>query len=235
MSTTVMPLNALIARRDAAGFKGLSPFGVNGIHAIAKRILRDGLLNPLIVIPLSGAKSGTQFIVVDGVKRLRALKALAKAGRLPRSLTQIPVAISPTPDAVPVSSLRPVLLSDAELSRAIQVAYQEGQTCYAIAERFDCSEAVVSYALSFDNLNPQIRDYFESGHISLEQAAAFASLENPDAQWRLLQELGPFAHAKEVIAAILSGQSVIEIPDGNVMIMPSRRQDFTTTTRRHAA
>jgi len=198
------------------------------IHSLAKRILRDGLLNPIVV-----RRRGAQLVVVDGAKRLAAMKLLKRHNRLPRSLYKIPCIVTddaldaPLPEAKPA----PALKTDAELARAINDAVKAGQSRDAIAARFDCAPAYIDYAASLSDLNPQIKDYFRSGHICLEQAAAFASIECPDAQWRLLQELGPFAHADDVIAAILAGKTVVDMPDGNVMIMPSRR---TPSPRRSA-
>ena len=40
------------------------------IKSLAKRILKDGLLNPIHVAPLKSSSSGAKFIVVDGFKRL---------------------------------------------------------------------------------------------------------------------------------------------------------------------
>ena len=189
---------------------------------IARSIAQDGLLNPIRL-----KKIGQRLKVIDGKKRLIALKLLFKSGKLPRSLVNVPVIISDdeTHSAAdqPARSLyRPVLLSDAELKEAIVSAHKSGQSEQDIAERFECSLKTVTLALSLNQLHPQIADYFESGHLSLEQAAAFATLPRPEAQWRLLQELGPFAHAETVIAAILKGETVIEMPDGDMMIMPSQ-------------
>ena len=191
------------------------------IHTLAKRILKDGLLNPITV-----KRKGADYVVVDGGKRLAAIQLLNRAGRLPRSLSRVPciVADDGIISAVKALPARPVLKSDAELARAINAAVRAGASRSAVAARFDCAAAMIDYAQSLDALHPQICDYFNSGHISLEQAAAFATLECRDSQWRLLQELGPFAHASEVIAAILKGETVVEMPDGNVMIMPSRKR-----------
>ena len=187
------------------------------IHRLAKRILRDGLLNPIWV-----KKSTSGFVVVDGGKRLTAMKLLQRAGRLPRSLSKVPCVITDAPLAQTPNFGRPALKTDAELADAIMTATSHGHSAAQIASRFDCQQQTIDYALSLPRLHAQILDYFQSGHLSLEQAAAFATIENMDSQWRLLQELGPFAHAKDVIAAILAGESVVTMPDGNVMIMPSR-------------
>jgi len=200
------------------------------IRRLAKRIVRDGLLNPIWV-----KKSASGFVVVDGSKRLTAMKLLQRAGRLPRSLSRIPCVITEAPLAKTPNFGRPALKTDAELAGAIITASHSGHSAAQIASRYDCQQQTIEYALSLPRLHAQIFDYFQSGHLDLEQAAAFATLENMDSQWRLLQELGPFAHAKDVIAAILAGESVVTMPDGNVMIMPSRSRRMPKADIRMAA
>lgn len=225
MSVITLPL----AQLDGSP-KYFSRAGVKRhVLPLASSIAQDGLLNPIKL-----KKIGQRLKVIDGKKRLLALKLLFKSGKLPRSLVNVPVIIT-ADDAVskpqPERALRrPKLLSDVDLTQAILSAHKSGQCEIEIAQRFECCAQTVTLALSLEPLHPQIVDYFKSGHLSLDQAAAFATLPRHDAQWRLLQELGPFAHAKTVIAAILKGETVIEMPDGDMMIMPSkdsapRRQD----------
>ena len=217
MSVITLPL----AQLDGSP-KYFSRAGVNRhVLPLARSIAKDGLLNPIRL-----KKLGSQLKVIDGKKRLMALKLLFKSGKLPRSLVNVPVIISDDEThyaAKPERTLRrPELLSDADLTQAIFSAHKSGQCEIEIAQRFECSAQTVTLALSLKRLHPQIVDYFKSGHLSLDQAAAFATLPRHDVQWRLLQELGPFAHAKTVIAAILKGETVIEMPDGDMMIMPSK-------------
>ncbi len=219
MTTASLPVTP-VAMTDLSGVTFVKVWSrhAKDIHSLAKQILRDGLLNPIMV-----KRHGGKFVVVDGGKRLAAMQLLKRSGRLPRSLFRVPCIVSDSTGSAPALSQAPMLKTDAELARAINAARAAGQSPEAIAARFDCAPAVVNYAASTDALHPQIFEYFNSGHINLEQAAAFSGIESQDAQWRLLQELGPFAHAKDVIAAILAGKTVVDMPDGNIMIMPSRR------------
>ncbi|WP_017932465.1 ParB/RepB/Spo0J family partition protein [Robiginitomaculum antarcticum] len=187
----------------------------NSVLKMARRIRRDGLLNPISVVI-----SGKHFSVIDGKIRLAALQLLRITHRLPRGLSRIPVEI--TQGGVTARE-HPVLVTEAELVRRILRAEEAGESPLAIAKRFACSPEYMLKIRSLDKLHPHIMDYFCEGHVSLDQAAAFATLPNKDAQWRLLQELGPFAHASEVIKAIFDGETVIETADGNVHILPSRK------------
>ena len=57
---------------------------------------------------------------------------------------------------------------------------------------------------------------------SIAQARAFASLPNMDSQDQLLLALGPFADAPDILKAIENGETVIEMGDDNIIILPSR-------------
>ncbi|MEE9347040.1 MAG: ParB N-terminal domain-containing protein [Robiginitomaculum sp.] len=202
------------------------------IHSLAKAIARDGLLSPLTALAVGEGR----YAITDGHKRLAALRLLAQTGGLPRSLSQsVPCVIVSESGARLANAPHPSLKTDAELAEAIIAAHKAGANRAGLTRRFACAPLCVSYALSLSALHPHIRNYFNAGHLSLEQAAAFATLPNMDAQWRLLQELGPFAHASEVIKAILGGATVIETPDGEVMILPSRAALPMQSARRAAA
>lgn len=188
------------------------------IVQIAKSISHDGLLNPIAVRPT--ADNSRPFEVIDGGKRLCALGLLERRKKLPRSLQLVPCVTGET--AQSAAWQRPQLKSDAEFAALVRQAHTHGTEIKALMARLDCSETSVLHALSLERLHPQIFDYFSSGHLSLEQAAAFATLPHIEAQWALLQQLGPFAHHEAIIASILSGSTVVELPDGECIILPSR-------------
>ena len=58
---------------------------LHDIKAVQASILRFGLLSPIIV-----SKSEGQLVIIDGRKRLAAIRRLDFMGRLPRSLVNIP-------------------------------------------------------------------------------------------------------------------------------------------------
>ena len=210
MTVMTLPLSKL-PRPNAAGMDELKR---DNVIFMAKRIVRDGLLNPIEV-----SKTGSRLAVTDGKVRLAALHVLKTAKSLPRGLNRVPVEVT---QGNVVERVRPALLTEAELARRILKAELEGQSSLSVAKRFDVSPEYLLKVHMLDKLHSQILTYFNDGHLSLAQAAAFATLPNVDAQWRLLQELGPFAHASEVIDAILAGETVIETADGEVHILPSR-------------
>ena len=210
-----------IFRIPAAQFIGSSKImhHVQGLYSpkeiktLADEIFEYGLLRPLQV-----TRAGSKYKVLDGNKRLLAIHRLIKLNQLPRSLETLPCVLqnNPTPGD------DPILLSEYDLYELILKAYANGLDSAALSEQFECSKAVVHQALSLENLNQKIKKLFSIGGLSLAQASAFATLPNQASLWRLLQEIGPFARCSDIISAISSGESVVELPNGDVLILPSR-------------
>ena len=194
----------------------------NTIKRIKSSIEQDGLLNPLMVI-----RQKNKYVVIDGKKRLIALRALARSKLFQRALGKVPCLVD-VPSAVSHERRRPILLTAPELAHKIIVETGAGISPVAVAQRYDCDYGVVEDAMLLPRLHPEILMAFNNGAISLSQAAAFAALDNLQAQWSLLLQLGPFVSNTEIMAAIKSGEAVIDLPNGEVIIMPSRSRPRAT-------
>lgn len=199
------------------------------ITEISRHILATGLLNPLIVTPQNG-----HYIVVDGQKRLRAIQLLARHDLLPRSLSKIPCIV--THEAVPrlTVSSAPSLMSNQDRVHGIITGAAAGMTPAQLRHKYCCGDSAIAQALSLQNLHPKLMLAFNNSVISLPQAAAFASLPNMDSQWELLVKLGPFVSDVEIMKAIETGHTVITLPGGDVMLMPSRPRRPLRAPARHA-
>lgn len=187
------------------------------IEDLQQSIQMEGLLNPLVA---HWSKNGLE--VLDGRKRLIALKSLVVRGMLPRSLVRVPVTLDPLP-FIADRDIRPLLLSDAELVSRIGENRNAGLSREQISRRMACSLEITDLVLSLRRLNPHIRAALYRSDVSLKQAAALATLPCHEAQWRLLQQLGPFAEHTEILCAVAKGDTVIDLPNGEIMILPSRR------------
>lgn len=216
MTALFLPLKALTA--DAPFLRFRSRFAAQ-VSSIKQSIARDGLFNPLVVI-----KKNKKFEVVDGKKRLQALKALSKSPLFSRALTKIPCILKDLSASESCSSAndRPSLMTEAELAEAILIESQKGTTNTQMSDRFNCSLEIVEDASTLHALGPKVRKCFADGSINLKQAAALATIPNPAAQWNLLLHLGPFVSDKAIIEAIRNGETVIELPNDNILIVPSR-------------
>ena len=189
---------------------------LNDVKQIEASIAQHGLLNPLIV-----ARRGKRFIIVDGKKRLAALRRMRFAGTLPRSLVKVPYILV---DERPASENNAMgLLTNHERFEEVTRLRSKGLSVAQIASTLYVTNQCVKDLISIGMLSPRLRQAYFGGTISTAQARAFASLPNMEAQDSLLIALGPFADAPEILKAIENGETVIDMGDDNVIILPSRR------------
>jgi len=186
------------------------------VQQIQTSIAAHGLLNPLIVM-----KRGKKLIIVDGKKRLAALRRMKFAGDLPRSLVNVPyILMSEQKDYKPDAMS---LLSNRERYEEVVKSRQQGLALMEIAAELYISKQCVKDLLRIALLSPRLRQAYFGGTISIAQARAFATLPNTETQDQLLIALGPFANAPEILKAIEDGETVLSVDEDNVIILPSRR------------
>ena len=190
------------------------------VKQIEDSITQHGLLNPLIVM-----QRGKKLILVDGKKRLAALRRMRFAGKLPRSLVRVPYILVDKEQKFNLSAMGGAmgLLSNRERFEEVMRLRSGAMGLMEIASALYISKQCVKDLLSVALLSPGLRQAYFGGTISTRQARAFASLPNIDAQDQLLLALGPFADAPEILKAIENGETVIKTQDDNVIILPSRR------------
>ncbi len=193
---------------------------------IQASIAKHGLLNPLLV-----TQRGTKLIIVDGKKRLAALRRMRFMGNLPRSLVRVPYILVNHEEGqynsdLVTGNVKPKtmsLLSNQERFEEVLKLRKKGHSLMEVASELYISKACVKDLLSIALLSPRLRQAYFGGTISITQARAFASLPNMDSQDQLLIALGPFADAPDILKAIENGETVIEMGDDNIIILPSRR------------
>jgi len=199
------------------GVLRLSSQNKTSIALIKNSIERDGLLNPLVV-----AKRRNKYVIIDGKKRFIAIRALIKSGVCSRMLSKIPCVLHEEGSLEFQKPSKPTLMTDPELAHAIISQINSGTSIAYIAQRYDCDESVVEDVVSLQKLHLKVLQCFNNHTVSLEQAAALATIPNPEAQWKLLLQLGPFATDENIINAIKAGETVITLPDENILVIPSR-------------
>jgi hypothetical protein len=94
------PVDAAHSRAEIYRFRTPLPKVLEGeylraVSAIEHSLCRQGLMTPLVVSLTPAAQAGAQraeqkLIVIDGQKRLMALRKLRFKGRLPASLMRVP-------------------------------------------------------------------------------------------------------------------------------------------------
>jgi len=141
---------------------------------------------------------------------------------LTHTLHTVPCLLSDSDPTTSEPINKPLLLSDYELVQEIIKANEAGKDEKDIIEMLECSQQVIRQALSLKSLCPKLEQAFMNMAINLAQAAALATIPNPQAQWELLVQLGPFVSEPDIIKAIAKGKTVLELPNGDVLLLPSR-------------
>ena len=164
------------------------------VKTLQRSIAKLGLLSPIVV-----TEQGGKLCVIDGQKRLSALKRLRFMGQLPRPLSRIPyVLYNPSESG---QSPTPALLSNRELYDGVVGAFRKGAKPTSIAKRLYLSRQDVAEIIGLARLAPRLRAYFFDGHIDLPQAKAFAAIPSRERQLCVFDTLGPFAKAEEILIA----------------------------------
>ena len=175
------------------------------IKSIQASISRFGLLSPIIV-----SRSKGRLIVVDGRKRLAAIRRLDFMGRLPRSLVNIPYI--ELGDARQVDSDAPALMSNRDLYVTITDMFRREQDIAQIASDLYLSRNCVKQVLTLARLAPRIRKAFFDHTINFTQAKTYAALPEHDDQLRAFMALGPFAQSQDILDFAAKPQATPAMP-----------------------
>jgi len=162
------------------------------IKTVQASIARFGLLSPIIVSRTNG-----RLVVVDGRKRLAAIKRLEFMGRLPRSLVNIPYV--ELQDARHVQTEAPALMSNRDLYMTVTDMFRKHQDVAAIASNLFLTRKCVTQVLTLARLSPRLRRAFFEKVINFESAKTYAAFPGHARQDRAFMSLGPFAKEKAIL------------------------------------
>jgi hypothetical protein len=191
---TSIPYHAPVEEFSLLRSKLLCGKRLRDIRTLQNSIARYGLLSPILAIKRAG-----KLVVIDGRKRLAAIKRLSFEGRLPRSLVKIPYLL--ITDDVAIERRAPMIVSNAELYDSVLARYRDGSTVSELTEHFQVSHQCVRDILTLSRLNGLIRAAFFKKVINFAQARAYAALPHPDAQLACFNRLGPFAKPNDILAS----------------------------------
>ncbi len=162
------------------------------IKSIQSSIARFGLLSPIIV-----ARSEGRLVVVDGRKRLAAIRRLEFMGKLPRSLVNVPyVELQDTKYTTPDA---PTLMSNRDLYMTVTEMFRAHQDVTKIAQALYLSRTCVKQVLTLARLSPRLRRAFFDRTINFTQAKAYAALPEHKVQEGTFMALGPFAKDQDIL------------------------------------
>jgi hypothetical protein len=179
------------------------------VKAMQASIARFGLLSPIVV-----SRANDRLVVVDGRKRLAAIRRLSFMGRLPRSLVNIPyVEVQAGQNEV---SQTPSLMSNRELYCTVADMYREHRDVDLIATELFLPRGCVRQILTLSCLSKRVRRAFFDKVIGFTQARAFATLPDHKAQDKAFLTLGPFAEEADILDYIQAGSK--KVPAANLSL-----------------
>lgn len=162
------------------------------VKAVQASISRLGLLSPIVV-----SRIKDQLVVVDGRKRLAAIRRLKFLGRLPRSLVNIPyIEVS---DMQSRDEQTPALMSNRELYLTVTQMYHCTEDVDHIAADLFLTRATIRQILTLTRLSSRLRRAFFDKVIDFSRARAFATLPEHSDQNRAFMTLGPFAAEADIL------------------------------------
>jgi ParB family chromosome partitioning protein len=183
-----IPLNQLVLSKANVRRTGAS----EGIGELAASIAAHGLRQNLNVLP---SEDGTRFEVVAGGRRLRAMKMLAKSGKLAKDAPVNCLVLAEGEDAGEISlvenTMRTAMHPDDQFEAFRTMIEEKGASVEDTAARFGVTPAVVKQRLKLANVSPKLRALFRKGEMGLEHVMALAISDDHKAQeaaWKNLPE-----------------------------------------------
>lgn len=161
-----------------------------GLDELIASIAAHGLLQSLVVREIANGK----FAVIAGRRRLFALRALAKDGKIAEDFPIPCRIVTSETDASEISlaeNVVRVVMHPADQFEAFRTIIDNGATIADVAARFGVSEDLVEKRLKLGRLSPAILKAYRAGDIDLEDAQAFAVSDDRAAQERVFCELSP--------------------------------------------
>ncbi|RKQ69579.1 ParB-like nuclease family protein [Litorimonas taeanensis] len=168
---------------------------LNEVKQIERSIARFGLLSPIVVTAVYD-----QLIVVDGKKRLAAIKRMTFAGTLPRSLQHIPYIFVHKAKKADMNSTS--ALAPRQVYKAVMELKEEGKALEDIADTLYLCRRIILDVINLSRLFPAIRETYFNGGLNFDQARAYASVPDHRDQIALLGSLGPQAKPETILNAI---------------------------------
>ncbi|MDR3489786.1 MAG: ParB/RepB/Spo0J family partition protein [Bradyrhizobium sp.] len=174
-----IPLNQLVhsktnVRRTAK---------TEGIGELAASIAAHGLRQNLNVQP---SADGAHFEVVAGGRRLRAMKMLAKAGKLAEDTPITCLVLGEGDDPAEISlvenAMRTAMHPDDQFEAFRALIEDKGVSVDDVAARFGVTPAVVRQRLKLANVSPKLRGLFRKGEMDLDHVMALAISDDHAAQ-----------------------------------------------------
>lgn len=166
---------------------------LSDVRTLQHSLVRFGLLTPLTVV-----RSGHRLVVVDGRKRLAAIRRLSFQGRLPASLRRISYQLASGAQTPAGDAPTAAMLRNPSLFETVTRQFHAGWALDAIARELHISRVCVRDVLGLARLDEAVRRSLFERLIDVAQARAFATIPSRGRQRQVLMQLGPFAEPDDI-------------------------------------
>lgn len=166
-----------------------------------------GLIQPLLIRPAD--KEG-RFFVVDGQRRLLAMKALAKDKALKSTFLVKCEHINPeiAQELSLTANVQAQAMHPADQFEAFFSMSQNNTSVGDIAASFGVSEKTVKQRLKLASVSPKLLTLYREGEMSLEHLEAFTLTDDHEKQETAWSQLSEWQRKPHQIKAILTEQKV---------------------------
>ncbi len=172
-------------KRNVRKIKGKMP-----IPDLAAAILREGLLQNLVVVARKGKKKGQTHEVIAGGRRYQALSLLEERGDITLEFA-VQVTIVEADHATAASLIENVAreaMHPADELDAFAALLKQGQTFDTIGNSFGVSAMTVRRRIKLLSVSPKLVALLRTDEITLEQLGALAATDSHEAQEAVWEE-----------------------------------------------
>ena len=186
-STSERLQNLPVDRIQRGRFQPRQEFAQEPMQELADSIRAQGVVQPIVVRPISSEEGQTQYEIIAGERRWRATQL---AG-----LHEIPAVIRDVPDQTAmamglIENIQREELNPIEEATALQRLIEEfGLTHQETAEAVGRSRAAVSNLLRLLSLEPGVRKMLETGKLEMGHARALLSLHEANQQFQAARQV----------------------------------------------
>lgn len=151
---------------------------------LKEQIRKQGVLNPVTVIPFKGKDGNEKYRLVDGERRYRSVMELLEEGE---DIRRIKAMYLPRNTSEEDMYIQQMMRNEGKVFTQIECAnlfhlFKEkyGYTQNEIAEKFCKKPSFVSHCLSLLELNPEIQQKMLSGEISADAVKSIVNSHKDD-------------------------------------------------------
>ena len=180
------------------------------VKTLENSIEHLGLFLPIIVRNYRG-----KFFIIDGRKRIAAIKRLKFMGRLPHNLDNIPYRSLDTDQSM-IESV-PNLIANPKLYHKVMQALESGHSALEAARRFYLSQHCIQQIIILSRLSKRLRLLFFNNILSFQQVKLYAAQPRTRIQDQVFSQLGPLASPNHIRKALYSFVADSFVPDSFVI------------------